>query len=78
MYSLADYCGTKMRVIFRFRGMYVCRTLSYKGAEFEVVEVPLEAKMTVPSSFLSLQVKKMQLQGFLIFYFMPGGIQKSS
>ncbi|XP_042027486.1 protein FORGETTER 1-like isoform X1 [Salvia splendens] len=28
------------------RGMYVCRTLSYKGAEFEVVEVPLEAKMT--------------------------------
>ncbi|XP_009595784.1 protein FORGETTER 1 isoform X2 [Nicotiana tomentosiformis] len=27
------------------RGMYVCRTLSYKGAEFEVVEVPLEAKM---------------------------------
>ncbi|KAL6511281.1 udp-glycosyltransferase [Orobanche hederae] len=28
------------------RGMYVCHTLSYKGAEFEVVEVPLEAKMT--------------------------------
>nr|XP_043628033.1 protein FORGETTER 1 isoform X2 [Erigeron canadensis] len=28
------------------RGMYVCRTLSYKGAEFEVIEVPLEAKMT--------------------------------
>ncbi|XP_071730329.1 protein FORGETTER 1 isoform X1 [Rutidosis leptorrhynchoides] len=27
------------------RGMYVCRTLSYKGAEFEVVEVPLEPKM---------------------------------
>ncbi|KAE9452281.1 hypothetical protein C3L33_15814, partial [Rhododendron williamsianum] len=27
------------------RGMYVCRTLSYKGAEFEVVEIPLEAKM---------------------------------
>ncbi|XP_024977453.1 protein FORGETTER 1 isoform X5 [Cynara cardunculus var. scolymus] len=27
------------------RGMYVCRTLSYKGAEFEVLEVPLEAKM---------------------------------
>lgn len=27
------------------RGMYVCRTLSYEGAEFEVVEVPLEAKM---------------------------------
>lgn len=30
-----------------FRGMYVCRTLSYKGAEFEVVEVPLEANMMV-------------------------------
>ncbi|XP_047315332.1 protein FORGETTER 1 [Impatiens glandulifera] len=27
------------------RGMYVCRMLSYKGAEFEVVEVPLEARM---------------------------------
>ena len=29
------------------RGMYVCRTLSYNGAEIEVVEVPLEAKMMV-------------------------------
>ncbi|CAN0901877.1 Protein FORGETTER 1 [Linum grandiflorum] len=27
------------------RGMYVCRTLSYKGAEFEVVEAPLEPDM---------------------------------
>ncbi|KMZ66679.1 Strawberry notch-like protein [Zostera marina] len=27
------------------RGMYVCRTLSYKGSEFEVVEVALEDKM---------------------------------
>ncbi|XP_030965429.1 protein FORGETTER 1 isoform X1 [Quercus lobata] len=27
------------------RGMYVCRTLSYKGAEFEVVEAPLEDEM---------------------------------
>lgn len=27
------------------RGMYVCRTLSYKGAEFEIVEAPLEAGM---------------------------------
>ncbi|KAL6509829.1 udp-glycosyltransferase [Orobanche gracilis] len=27
------------------RGMYVCRTLSYKGAEFEVVEVLLDANM---------------------------------
>lgn len=30
-----------------FRGMYVCRTLSYKGAEFEVIEAPLEAEMMV-------------------------------
>ncbi|XP_020573250.1 protein FORGETTER 1 [Phalaenopsis equestris] len=27
------------------RGMYVCRTLSYKGVEFEVIEAPLEEKM---------------------------------
>ncbi|PIA37650.1 hypothetical protein AQUCO_03000300v1 [Aquilegia coerulea] len=27
------------------RGMYVCRTLSYQGAEFEVIEAPLEAEM---------------------------------
>ncbi|XP_021767573.1 protein FORGETTER 1-like isoform X2 [Chenopodium quinoa] len=27
------------------RGMFVCRTLSYKGAEFEVIEAPLEPKM---------------------------------
>lgn len=27
------------------RGMYVCRTLSYKGSEFEVIEAPLEATM---------------------------------
>ncbi|KAL5731294.1 udp-glycosyltransferase [Ranunculus cassubicifolius] len=27
------------------RGMYVCRTLSYKGSEFEVVEAPLEEEM---------------------------------
>ncbi|GLU08554.1 hypothetical protein SLE2022_254600 [Rubroshorea leprosula] len=29
------------------RGMYVCRTLSYKGVEFEVIEAPLEAEMEV-------------------------------
>ncbi|CAA3028935.1 strawberry notch isoform X1 [Olea europaea subsp. europaea] len=28
------------------RGMYVCRTLSYEGVEFEVVEVPLNSSMT--------------------------------
>uniref|UniRef100_A0A164XUU3 PHD-type domain-containing protein n=1 Tax=Daucus carota subsp. sativus TaxID=79200 RepID=A0A164XUU3_DAUCS len=27
------------------RGMYLCRTLSYKGAEFDVIEVPLEDNM---------------------------------
>uniref|UniRef100_A0A1D1YBL4 Protein strawberry notch 2 n=2 Tax=Anthurium amnicola TaxID=1678845 RepID=A0A1D1YBL4_9ARAE len=27
------------------RGMYVCRTLSYEGADFEVIEAPLEDKM---------------------------------
>ncbi|XP_072081067.1 protein FORGETTER 1 [Arachis hypogaea] len=27
------------------RGMYLCRTLSYKGADFEVIEAPLEDKM---------------------------------
>ncbi|CAJ2659104.1 unnamed protein product [Trifolium pratense] len=28
------------------RGMYLCRTLSYKGAEFEVIEATLDDKMT--------------------------------
>ncbi|KAK3121295.1 hypothetical protein QOZ80_8BG0650290 [Eleusine coracana subsp. coracana] len=27
------------------RGMYVCRTLSYKGADFDVLEAPLEERM---------------------------------
>lgn len=34
-------------VVLCFRGMYVCRTLSYKGAEFEVVEAQLEDEMMV-------------------------------
>ena len=29
------------------RGMYVSRTLSFSGAEFEVVQVPLGDSMTV-------------------------------
>jgi hypothetical protein len=29
------------------RGMYVCRTLSYKGAAFATVEAPLEERMMV-------------------------------
>ncbi|XP_045799653.1 protein FORGETTER 1-like isoform X4 [Trifolium pratense] len=28
------------------RGMYLCRTLSYKGAEFEIIEATLDDKMT--------------------------------
>jgi hypothetical protein len=34
------------------RGMYVCRTLSFKGAEFSIGEVPLESKMQVGSQAL--------------------------
>ncbi|CAL5011046.1 unnamed protein product [Urochloa decumbens] len=29
------------------RGMYVCRTLSYKGADFDVLEAPLEERMMI-------------------------------
>lgn len=32
---------------FAHRGMYVCRTLSFKGADFTIDEVPLEVKMQV-------------------------------
>lgn len=39
--------------------MYVCRTLSYKGAEFEVVEVPLEAQMQVWYFFYWMMIGKM-------------------
>jgi len=32
--------------------MYLCRTLSYKGAEFEIVDASLDDKMTVwPTNF---------------------------
>jgi hypothetical protein len=32
--------------------MYLCRTLSYKGAEFEIVEATLDDKMMVwPTNF---------------------------
>jgi len=34
--------------------MYLCRTLSYEGAEFEVIEAPLEEKMTVHKIYLLL------------------------
>lgn len=27
--------------------MYLCRTLSYKGAEFEIIDAPLEDRMMV-------------------------------
>jgi len=33
--------------------MFLCRTLSYKGAEFDVVEAPLDAKMTVYENTIS-------------------------
>lgn len=36
-----------IHVVSSIRGMYVCRTLSYKGVEFEIVEAPLEGHMTV-------------------------------
>lgn len=36
-----------LNVFALFRGMYVCRTLSFKGVEFEVIEAPLEEKMKV-------------------------------
>lgn len=31
--------------------MYVCRSLSYKGAEFEVIETPLDERMMVLSLY---------------------------
>lgn len=34
--------------------MYLCRTLSYEGAEFEVIEAPLEEKMMVQEIYLPL------------------------
>jgi len=34
--------------------MYLCRTLSYEGAEFEVIEAPLEEKMMVNGIYLLL------------------------
>lgn len=35
--------------------MYVCRTLSYKGADFDIVEAPLEERMMVqPYTFAKL------------------------
>jgi hypothetical protein len=30
--------------------MYVCRTLSYKGADFDIVEAPLEERMMVKNT----------------------------
>lgn len=34
--------------------MYLCRTLSYKGAEFDVVEVALEDNMMVHNNLTRL------------------------
>lgn len=30
---------------YTYRRLYLCRTLSYEGTEFEVIEAPLEDKM---------------------------------
>ncbi|PIA27442.1 hypothetical protein AQUCO_07700004v1 [Aquilegia coerulea] len=38
------------------RGMHVCRTLSYQGAEFEVIETPLEAEMLKRRVHLTLEL----------------------
>ena len=45
--DLLDIFFVSNNLLPNFRGMYVCRTLSYKGAEFEVIEAPLEAEMEV-------------------------------
>lgn len=39
--------------------MYVCRALSYKAAELEVVEVPLEANMIVLCNSASSVILKL-------------------
>lgn len=44
-YKLAPL--TASIVDFMCRGMYVCRTLSFKGADFSIDEVPLENRMQV-------------------------------
>lgn len=37
----------------------MCRTLSYKGAEFEIVEAPLEPEMMVRSvNWLSIMIHR--------------------
>ncbi|CAN0901876.1 Protein FORGETTER 1 [Linum grandiflorum] len=53
------------------RGMYVCRTLSYKGAEFEVVEAPLEPDMMemykkAAEFWAELRVELLSASAFLV------------
>ncbi|KAL6561175.1 udp-glycosyltransferase [Orobanche minor] len=56
----------KARYYWLLWGMYVCHTLSYKVAEFEVVEVPLEAKMTeLYRKAAELRVELMSASAFL-------------
>jgi hypothetical protein len=43
-----------------FRGMYLCRTLSYKGAEFDIIEATLDDKMTV-WQLISLSILQSQI-----------------
>lgn len=49
---------------FFYRGMYLCRTLSYRGAEFEIVEAPLEAEMMVSSNFINILLYEVNLTFF--------------
>jgi hypothetical protein len=45
--------------------MYVCRTLSYKGAEFDIVEAPLEERMMVKKH--TLLSKPPPINAFILF-----------
>ncbi|KAI9116321.1 hypothetical protein K1719_012488 [Acacia pycnantha] len=52
------------------RGMYLCRTLSYKGVEFEVIEAPLEDEMMdmykkAAEFWAELRVELMSASAFL-------------
>ncbi|XP_050935874.1 uncharacterized protein LOC103499968 isoform X1 [Cucumis melo] len=44
------------------RGMYLCRTLSYRGAEFNIVEAPLEAEMMEMYALTAEFWAKLQLE----------------
>ncbi|KAL6578932.1 hypothetical protein OROMI_009148 [Orobanche minor] len=61
------------------RGMYVHRTLSYKGAEFEVVEVTLDANMmNVSATVMALPAPKTGGRLFLLLKLLHDGVETSS